>query len=271
VRSVTAALLLVFACRPLGFAERPRIVGFVHDGTIRWTNAQTGLYYGIQFTMDASWSWIPWPKGPWNVRATSLVSEARVDLHHYSRMDLSHIQELERRKEQGFYRIVVSGSRLEIPLMTHRVRVVNESAGPVSNISFWATDGGGRHDYTNISLLAPDGATPYVDITARVLTNEVVVMPPSSGWRVSFERKGVRKYVGTYMFGFGPPRSKISTAIRDDDSARVCFEWLQWSMICYAREFSPWQEWRVGGSIDRSAPCHDFPLAKSEKDGYCDP
>jgi len=231
----TLSVLLLLATAVWASAQQPEIIGFTADGMLTWTNSQSGLHCGVEYTADMSWSWIPWVGGPWNVVVTAPVCQAQIDMNHYATLDLSHIPPALRSiTSQGFYRISASTNELEMPIVTHSVRVLNHCGNTVSNLSLWAGDEFGQHDFTNIPSLPPGASTSYIDVSARLLTNEIVLSPPSAGWRVAFTRPEDRRYVGTYMFGFGPPEKRITVTITNGNSMPVCCEWLNWTTNWYA-------------------------------------
>jgi hypothetical protein len=101
-------------------------------------------------------------------------------------------------------------------------------------VAFYAISDGQRTDVTNIAEIAAGQGSPYFPLSARILTNDVVVEPPSAGWRVAFSRPEDRRWIGTYMLHLTPPQAQVTVIITNGTSMPVEFEWLEWTTNWYA-------------------------------------
>ena len=90
----TFAVLLLLAAALPAAAQQPEIVDFVPGGALTWTNADTNGYFGVEWTMDLGWTWIPFDEDLWNMRPSSAVCATWVPMDALNAVDWSAMGEV---------------------------------------------------------------------------------------------------------------------------------------------------------------------------------
>jgi hypothetical protein len=221
---ILAVLLLVVAAVPAA-AQQPEITGFTGD-TLTWTNAETNVYCGVEWTMDLQYTWFPFMTSSWDVLATSRVQSATLDLDVFTAIDWVS-DELNQRMDSHFFRIAVFPSRDNQVPVTNWIRILNHSTSVLQNAAIgYKTAGGVFTPYTNTPAISPTEETPSVPASEDYGPLDSIGWSSSwEGWYVAYDHDGSNRVMGTIVFPVGPPRKDVSVTV-SNTGAQIAFEWL---------------------------------------------
>ena len=226
----TLAVLLLLAAAVPATAEQPVITDFSSDGALVWTNSQTNVHCGIEWTMDLNWMWLPMDTGTWDFVTTSNITTHTLDPSLPWLPDFSFIPEFDRRKDSHFFRIVCASNSLSGPVFSNSVRVVNHSPSAMSNVVFRRRQGFSSTVITNVPSVAPAGATPYIPFEDQVNMDGFIAVPAvigdeGYGWEVEWDLNGTNDNVAMSIISIGPHEKRITVTV-SNSTRWVNWEWM---------------------------------------------
>ena len=231
------AVLLLLAAALTATAQQPEIVGFVPDGPLTWTNADTNGRFGVEWTMDLNWTWIPFDEDLWDLQPSSTVCETWVPLDDLISVDWSAMGEtLASKASSHFFRIVSSPNDLVQPYATNLVRLANEGTNTLTTVEFGLIDqSSGWTTITNVPDILPGAASAAVPLAqpARPPWEMTMVCSgpncyPTEGWYVSFGQTGSNRTFQFCVLPFGPYEKHISLTV-SNQALTFAVEWLNYS------------------------------------------
>lgn len=137
-------------------AQEPEVTGFTRDGSLSWTAPYTTGVFGVEWTLDLAWSWMP---GVWNRPITSHVMNVDVQLDALGDLD-SSFPEISEKLNSVYFRVVSSPFPLSERIVTNTLRVSNSSTGTLTNVSVWVGREFNKALLTNMPALATGEVSP---------------------------------------------------------------------------------------------------------------
>ena len=222
--NILAVLLLLAAAVP-ATAQQPKITGFTGD-TITWTNAETNVYCGVEWTMDLQYTWFPFMSSSWDLLATSSVQSVALELDVLQAIAFPS-DVLRQKMLSHFFRVAVFDSPGNYVVVTNWISIHNQSTSTLENAAIgYKTVGGVFTPYTNIPSLSPTEATPYVPVSEDYGPLDTIAGSSDwEGWYVAYDHYGSNRIMGTIVFPFGPTRKDVSVTV-SNIGAQIHFEWV---------------------------------------------
>ena len=244
MKSIAASLLAAVAIGCEAMAQQPQITAFSSDGTLTWTNADTNVYCGIEFSWNLSETWQGITSDPpfWNLQPTQAVTSVGlsnvVSTWNPSRVAFSNLSILGENAVNGLYFHVVSSPEpLVQPFITNGVHLVNASTSVLSNVIVGLKQSGSYNPLTNFEAVAQSGETPIVHVwqprsplgfpPQMAFTNLSTggALYVQDGWYVSYDQAGSSHDIEMGVIPLGPPEKNFLLTV-SNNSVTMEAEWL---------------------------------------------
>lgn len=199
-------------------AQDTRIISFVCNEELVWTNTATNTYCGLEWTSNLQYPWQAVAAEPpyWNIQATQTVMGA-ANFGNLSNLweQASFLSAMVGDPVQGvFLRIVASTNQLDPQYVTNSLRVVNHSTGDISNTVLSAATP------IEFGTILPNTSSAWALVSTQWPRpgsgSNIVMSLPSNDWSLSFTQTGTNRTVSGGVFPYGPAVKQVSLVVSND-------------------------------------------------------
>lgn len=199
-------------------AQDTRIISFVCNEELVWTNTVTNTYCGLEWTLNLQYPWQAVAAEPpfWNIQATQTVMTV-ANFGNLSNLwdQIRFLSTMFGDPAEGvFLRTVTSTNQLDPQFVTNSLRVVNHSTGDISNVIISAA--------TPIELgtISPNASSQWTEVSTQWPRpgsgSNIVMSLLSNDWSLSFTQNGTNRTVSGGVFTFGPASKQVSLVVSND-------------------------------------------------------